>query len=240
MSLNLRERKLPTRQPINPMDKCTVFSIYPKEIKETKPTITPGVFLIPAGAVDSPQRLVVTSSSWWKETGIDQPYLEITNTSIQVADSIVRDYCNGLIGCNMHDCMPGLFYLPGIVTVEDLLDQFKSTFNEVVIKQNNYWAEVIKLTDILWSVTNGNPLCVAEDARLACKQLGIENKDWMQNFQNQGLVRCIACGSFRNPAFPVCSTCNRVVDKELAAKLGITDVVTPVVPKVVTPAVKPS
>ena len=219
----LANRRIPVRQPTNPMDKCTVFSIYPKEIDEIKHTIQPGRFIIPAGSPEHPTFLVVGSSSWFREIDVDQPYLEIPNSSLQVANSIVNDYCNGLIGCNMDDAMPGLFFIPGNITVKQLLGEYKSTYDKMVARQTKFWHSIIHLTDILWSNTNGNPLCVSEDARLACKQLGIENKDWMQNFQNQGTVRCIACGTLRNPAFPVCGTCNRVVDRELAAKLGLSD-----------------
>jgi hypothetical protein len=219
----LANRRIPPRQPVNPVDKCTVFSIYPKRIDEVKHTIQPGRFIIPPGSVDKPERLVVGSSSWWREIDVEQPYLEIPNSSLQVANSIVNDYCNGLIGCNMEDAMPGLFFLTGDVTTEELLKKYKSTFDKAVVKQSRFWNAIIELTDILWSNTNGNPLCVSEDARLACKELGIENKDWMQNFQNAGMVRCIACGSLRSPNFPVCSSCNRVVDRALYDKLNIRD-----------------
>jgi hypothetical protein len=230
-------RRIPPRQPLNPVDKCTVFSIYPKEIDEVKHTIQPGRFIIPAGKPEAPTRLVVGSSSWWREIDVDQPYLEIPNSSLQVANSIVNDYCNGLIGCNMDDAMPGIFFIPGIITVEQLLTEYKSTYDRAVVKQTNFWNSIINLTDILWANTGGNPLCVSGDARLACKELGIENKDWMQNFQNSGMVRCVACGTLRNPAFPVCGTCNRVVDKELAAKLGLIDSDNPVPPP---PVVEPA
>lgn len=219
----LGNRRIPARQPVNPADKCTVFSIYPKTIDEVKHTISPGRFIIPAGSIENPSRLVVGSSSWLREIDVDQPYLEIPNSSYQVANSIVTDYCNGLIGCNMEDAMPGIFFIPGDITVELLLKEYKSTFDKAVVKQTRFWHSIIELTDILWSNTNGNPLCVSEDARLACRMTGIENKDWMQNFQNMGQVRCIACGSLRNPAFPVCASCNRIVDKALYDSLKLTE-----------------
>lgn len=218
----LASRRIPPRQPVNPADKCTVFSIYPKLIEEVKPTIQPGFFVIKPGRPDDIQRLVVGASSWWREIDPEQPYLEIPNSAIQVAKSIVNDYCNGIIGCNMEDSMPGLFFIPGDITIPQLMKEYKSTYETYCQRQKNFWNSVIHLTDVLWANTNGNPLCVSGDARLACQELGIENKEWMQNFQSQGMIRCIACGTLRNPAFPVCGTCNRVVDVELATKLGVT------------------
>src|SRR6187200_2386767 len=85
------------RAPVNSLDKSTVVSILPKRIYETKITIQPGVFEIAPGSMEHPSVLVVGASSWWREVDVDQPLLEIPVSSIQVADSIVKDYCNGLL-----------------------------------------------------------------------------------------------------------------------------------------------
>src|SRR5690606_5117854 len=106
-------RRRTIRGPVNPMDKSTIVSIYPKEIDETKCTITPGRFIIPPGSYVRPSTLVVGPSSWWREIDEEQPLLEIPVSSIQLADSVLKDYCNGILGCNMADAMPGLFYVPG-------------------------------------------------------------------------------------------------------------------------------
>ena len=106
------------RAPVNPLDKSTVVSILPKPISERKATIQPGTFELPPGSFDKPSILVVGPSSWWREVDEGQPLLEIPVASVIIADSIVKDYCNGLLACDMGDRMPGLFYLPGIFTVE--------------------------------------------------------------------------------------------------------------------------
>src|SRR5258706_9506503 len=108
------------RAPVNPLDKSTVVSIYPRAIEETKYTIQPGVFKIPAGSYKEPSTLVVGPSSWWKELDESQPLLEIPVSSITIADSIVRDYCNGILCCNMGDATPGLFFIPGEHTVTQI------------------------------------------------------------------------------------------------------------------------
>ena len=115
--LAFRVNRRTIRAPVNPMDKSTVVSILPKQIYERKITIQPGVFEIKPGTFENPAILVVGPSSWWREVDIEQPLLEIPVSSIQVADSIVTDYCNGLLACNMDTLMPGLFYLPGEFTV---------------------------------------------------------------------------------------------------------------------------
>jgi len=204
------------------MDKSTVVSIIPKRILERKATITPGFFELLPGTYENPAILVVGSSSWWREVDADQPLLEIPVSSIQVADSIVRDYCNGLLACNMADQMPGLFYIPGDYTVERLKKEHAPLLLDAQIKQKKWFMELIKIADILWSRSNGNPLAISDDARLACKIMNITQKPWLGDMQAAELIRCVACGNLRNPAYPICQTCKAIADPELAKKLNLT------------------
>lgn len=209
------------RAPINPMDKCTIVSIYPKNITEFKPTVQPPVFNIPAGTYEKPSTLIVEPGSWWREIDAEQPLLEIPIPSIVMADSIVRDYANGLLACNMGDAMPGLFYVQGPVKSEEVKLKHKVELDAAKIKQNNWYAALVKLADVMWSRTNGNPIAISDDMREAAKELG-EQREWMRDFEKVGLVRCVACGNLRDPRFPICSTCKAIADPEMAKKLNLT------------------
>jgi hypothetical protein len=210
------------RAPINPMDKSTIVSILPKRIEERKATITPGFFVIEPGSFENPSLLVVGPSSWWREIDENQPLLEIPVSSIQIADSIVRDYANGLLACNMADQMPGLFYVPGEFTVEKIKKEHSGLLTKAQATQKKWFLELVRLADVLWSRSNGNPLSISDDARLACKYLNISNKPWLGDIQQSELIRCVACGNLRNPAFPICAVCKAVADPELAKTLGLT------------------
>ena len=207
--------------PKNPLDKSTVVSILPKLIQETKYTIQPGVFTIQPGSIQKPSVLVVGSSSWWRKVDLDQPTLEIPVSSIQIADSIVRDYCNGLFACNMDDQMPGLFFIPGEWTSERVMKEHTGLLIAAEKKQRKWFAELVKAADVMWARTSGNPLSISDDARLGAKLLNLQTKPWLGDIQTMELVRCIACGSLRNPQFPVCATCKAVVDKDRVKELGI-------------------
>jgi hypothetical protein len=209
------------RAPLNPMDKSTVVSILPKPILERKATITPGLFELKPGTFDNPAILVVGSSSWWREVDENQPLLEIPVSSIQVADSIVRDYANGLLASNMADQMPGLFYVPGDYTVEKLKKEHMPLLAKAQAAQKKWFLELVRIADILWSRSNGNPLSISDDARLACRELNITQKPWLGDLQTAELVRCVACGSLRNQQYPVCQTCHAVVDMEKAKLLNL-------------------
>ncbi len=214
-------RRRTVRAPLNPLDKSTVVSIYPKLIDEVKHTIQPGRFIIEPGTYDKPALLVVTSSSWWKELDEEQPLLEIPNSSIQVADSIVKDYCNGLLACNMSDAMPGLFFIPGEITPVELKSKHKAQLDRARDNQKRWYMALVQMADALWARSNGNPLTISEDMRLAARELGLNSKDWLRDFQNIESIRCVACGAMRNPAYPVCQTCHAIVDQEMARKLNL-------------------
>lgn len=217
-------RKRTIRAPINPMDRSTIVSIYPRKLEEKKHTIQPGIFRIPAGSVESPSILVVGPSSWWREIDEEQPLLEIPTSSIAIANSIVNDFCNGLLGCNMADSMPGLFWVPGEYEVKDVKThpKVKPLYEQAVAKQKNYYLALIKLADGLWARTNGNPLIVSDDMRMAARELGQTGKEWMKDFIQQAQMdKCPACGSFVNLAYPICSNCKTVINAKKYAEMGL-------------------
>lgn len=208
------------RAATNPLDVCSIISIYPKNIFEVKITVQPGEFLIPAGTYEKPGILEVGPSSWWRDVGEDQPLIEIPHSSVVMAESIVRDWMNGLFACNMTDSMPGVFWLPGSVKQEELHTKYKPQLDRARKNQLNYYQTLVKLSDALWARTNGNPLAIPEDAKLAAAELQLQ-RDWTTQFQSHEVVRCVACGSMRNPQFPVCPTCKAVVDVDAAKKLNL-------------------
>jgi len=145
------------RAQVNPLDKSTIVSILPKYISERKATIQPGIFELKPGTYENPSVLVVGPSSWWREVDEHQPLLEIPVSSIQIADSVVRDYTVGLLGCNMSDMMPGLFYVPGEFDVTRLKKEHAALLIKAQMNQKKWFLELVKLADILWSRSNGNP-----------------------------------------------------------------------------------
>jgi hypothetical protein len=221
MQVLLQQRRRTERAYTNPLDKCTVFSTFPRAIREVKHTIQPGVFEIQPGSYDNPSRLVVGPSSWWREIDEEMPLLEIPNTSIQVADSIVRDYCVGLLAYNSETASPGLFFLPGDISVVELKTKHKEVFDRVVKKQKQWYSDLVRMADVLWARTNQNPIAISEDMRLGASELGLKDKPWLNDFSIIAMINCAACGALRNPAYPICGACKTVVDKALYDKLNL-------------------
>jgi hypothetical protein len=216
-------KRMTIRANINPLDVSTIVSIYPKKITEVKPTIQPGVFIIPPGTYDKPSLVHIGPSSWWKETDDGQPLLEIPHSSVTVAHSVVRDWLVGILGCDMDSMMPGLFYVPGKVTLDDFKKNadYKALFEQANARQRAWFAELVKIADSLWARTNGNPLSISDDMKLAARELSLPDKPWIKDFQNIQMVNCKACGSLKNPQYPVCPNCKAIDDPKRATELGI-------------------
>ena len=211
-----------TRAPVNPIDKSTIVSIFPKEINETKHTISPGRFHVGAGSWNNPAVLVVGPSSWWKFIDDEQPILEIPCGSNQIANSIVNDYCNGLVGCNMTNSMPGIFWVPGEFDVLTLKMKHQKALELAREKQNRFWLALVRFADTFWARTNGSPLCISDEMRIAARELGLaEQKDWMRDFSMLEKLNCKACGNPVKPGYPVCANCHAIVDPTRAKELGI-------------------
>lgn len=217
--LSISKRRA-VRHEANPLDKSTIVSIFPKEILETKPTIQPGTFCIPPGTYEKPSLLVIGSSSWFKEIDLDQPLLEIPISSIIVADSVVNDYCNGLLGCNMGTSMPGIFFIPGDITMGKLFKEHQSLLDRARERQNNWYVNLVKQADSLWARTGGNPLAIDDVMRLAARELKLD-KPWIKDFQLAQMIACVGCGNLRNPAYPICPHCKSVIDTDKAKELNL-------------------
>ena len=222
MSFLLSSRKVLPRSTPNPLDKSTIVSIFPKSITEFKPTIQPGRFDIPSGSYEKPSLLVIGPSSWWKEFDEDQPLLEIPQSSIIIANSVVQDYCNGLLGCNMDDVKPGLFFIPGAIDLITLVKEHKKELDRARANQKRWYETLVGMADVLWARSNGNPLAISDDMKLAASELGLKDKSWLRDtIISTEMSPCSACGNLRNTNYPVCQHCHTIIDKKKFDELGL-------------------
>lgn len=208
------------RQPTNPVDRATIFSVFPRAVEINKITITPANYYIPAGSETNPSRLVIEPASWWRDVNPDEPLMEVTENAMAIARSVVNDYVNSMIYSNP-ECRIGLFYVIGDLTVPQMKEKHKVELADAIRRQRAWYQKQVDFADIGWARSNQSPLSISDDARLAATELKI-NKPWINpNYANVALIECIACGALRNPKFPICNTCKNIVDVKLAKELGL-------------------
>lgn len=150
-----------------------------------------------------------------------QPLLEIPCGSLQVAHSVVNDYCQGLLGYAADERGPGVFYLQGDVSVARLKEEYQSLLDHNIAIQKAWYATLIDIADALWARSNGNPMVLSLDMKTAALALGMEYKDWMQNYQRVDLIRCVACGNMIANTVIVCPTCKVIVNAARAKELNL-------------------
>ena len=206
---------------VNPLDKTTVISVFPREIKDSKPTLFPGNWTIPPGSLEKPSVTVIGPSSWFRDLDDKAPIIEIPVSSIQIAESIIRDYCGSLVESTLNDAMPGIFFLPGELNINEVKLTHKAKLDYAYKMQRAWFDKLVRVADALYARSNGNPIAISDDMRLAAKELGIENRDWVGNYKAISMVKCIACGYLRDPSFPVCPHCHAIIDMAKAKELKL-------------------
>lgn len=216
--MNARNNRRTVKSPQNPLDICTVVSIFPKAVTTKFITCEPNEFTIPAGKKENPSLVHVGSVSWWKDTGPDQPLIEIQVSSPQVAQSIITDSVYNMIGCLKDVRHPGIFFVLGKKLGVEI---DKKDIEHAEELQRAWYRELVRMADTDWAKYNGNPLAISDDSRLAANELNQKDKVWMGDFRAAEMIPCIACGALRNPKFPICAACHHIVDLELSIKLGI-------------------
>lgn len=214
-----RRRNRMIRQAPDPDDRCTLVSIFPKDFKATLITCEPSEFFLPAGSVAKPSLKAIGAVSWWKDPGHDQPLLEIQVSSYRVANSLVNDNIGSMLSVKLGERQPGIFFVKGEKKLSEIP---KESLEKSEALQKTWYREMVRMADVDWARHNGNPLAISDDSRLAAQELGLKDaKAWMGDFRTIEMISCIACGSLRNPLYPVCPSCHNIVDPKLAEKLGI-------------------
>src|ERR1041385_6583169 len=132
-----------------------------------------------------------------------------------MAESLIRDSCGSLLCYKSGERSPGVFFLPGEVSLTDLLTKHKVELARADEMQTAWYNELIRMANIDWPRAHGNPLAIHDDSRLAANELGRKDLPWMGQFVQVELIPCAACGAPRNPKYPVCGSCHNVIDKKL-------------------------
>lgn len=196
-------------------DVTTVVSIFPMEIKENKPALYPGIFIIPPGSFKEPSILHVGTSKYFVPLIADR-VLAIDNTSVQNARALIVDFVDSQLNVTA-DVRPGLGILPGRVEVEDIMQKFLPMLLELRRVQDNWFKTLVQLARADWARYQ-RPQYISEIQRVAAKELGLLDEPWLAStIQRQ--AQCPVCQNVIQPDAIVCSTCRAVLNKEKHAEI---------------------
>lgn len=199
---------------------CTVVNLLPREIVEDKPHLLPNTFKIPAAKWGDIAVLHVEEAIHYipnpliDEGKPGSSFRQITPPN-EVARSLVEDYKNAHIATT-EDAEPGLFWVEGRLSLDDIREYHSEEIKEADRKQKNWFRNLVALADADWE-KNKNRLAVSDLQRLAARCLGIR-KDWVE-MQMQETVNCPFCTVAIPPDAIKCPNCKEVVKPEEYKKL---------------------
>lgn len=198
-------------------DVCTVISLVPFAINEFKPGVHPRRYDIPASVDGKPQVLVVRTGISFVSVADGRPALQMTSGSTDIARAVVDDYIGAQMGVD-EGATPGLTWVNGEWTAEQVVEKFPDLLKELRERNNQWFLRLVRTGDDDWARYHAHRV-ISDMQRTACKLLNLE-RDWKVEVKElpKG-VRCPGCGSISVVGTAVCGICKCVLDKELHAKL---------------------
>ena len=202
---------------------CTVVSLLPYEITETKPHMIPFTFVI---AEADPK--VGFSLTYVEEAShvIPNPFDDKHNYKQhtppnEVARSLVEDYAGALIGISS-DAKPGMFWVEGRVTAEEVKKTYAEELATAQKLQKNWFKNLIRIADADWEKTH-NVLAASDIQRHAARSLN-EKRPWVDSIKTEENT-CPYCKVIVDSAAIKCHNCKEVINieayKAMQAKLGV-------------------
>jgi hypothetical protein len=202
--------------PVKPM-KSTVISIVPWYIREFKPGLIPGDFFIPPSEGEEPVCLTVRDSIHYVYLDHTRGSMRVIDPSYVVARSIVNDYNSAQMEATV-GCHPGLFWVQGEYTPEQVKKNLAKELDLIKKIQLNWFEALVKVGDDDWEKTRQH-FSISDFQRFAVKRIDPDNRRnraWIMSSQplvpQAEMTICPACGSDVVVGVVLCRYCRCVLD----------------------------
>lgn len=198
--------------------KATVVSLIPWQMfPEEKPHLQPSTYKIPIAPKDGISVFHVGEAGYNVANPFDDTNIRVPVTPDEIARSIVEDYVSAQI-CLDEGACPGIFWVQGELTVEDVMQYYPEKVAEYRLKQTNWFKLLVGMADADFT-KNKNILAISDIQRHAARSLGIK-KDWVDfSVLGQDLEYCPFCKSIVPIGAVVCNVCREVINREAYNKL---------------------
>tara|TARA_R110000868_G_scaffold16913_7_gene74963 strand:- start:264 stop:944 length:681 start_codon:yes stop_codon:yes gene_type:complete len=202
---------------------CTVVSLLPYSLLETKPHMIPFTFMIPAADPNYGFSVLhVEEGLHFIPNPFDEKmnYRQVTSPH-EMARSIVEDYSGALIALG-EGAGPGLFWVEGKHTLESIKKRYAKKLAEAQVKQERWFMNLVNMADADWE-KNHNILTVSDVQRHAARYLNIK-KAWVDPIPTEANT-CPYCKSVVDPTSIKCFNCKEIINveayKAMQAKMGV-------------------
>lgn len=206
---------------------CTVISLVPFPIEETKPGMVPSKFVIPACPEDKFATLLVKKCTHGVYLDSDRPVLVVPTVPEEVAQSICFDYMKGQMALTLGDAEPGLFWIWGDhhMPLEEwdekraaaIIAEHAAEFRAARTKQHNWFKALVALADDAWSKFHQRGM-ISVPQRIAAARLKLEREWLLEAEVTASMSECPVCFDKVHPRAILCRTCNAILKPEEYAR----------------------
>ena len=193
-------------------NKVSIISILPYEIFDSKPNLYPGTFTIPAGNSKSPGLLEVSRSIFWIPMAFGAPSLPATSSPTEVANSIINDYVNALLGVGP-DCKPGLWVEPKTFeSSEKARQELSLKMLPKIEAQRRWFLSLVNMADAEYN-KHKQAQSISDLQKMAALELNIKDRPWLLSLDQLQINNCPACYQPVNVNAAICGACRYIIDE---------------------------
>jgi hypothetical protein len=196
----------------------TIASLLPFQLIESKPGLNPNEYTI-APAENGKFALTIIPNNVFYNVNPDPlsdakeiRHIQVPVRSIELAQSIIQDYINSLLGVMPPDAVPGLFAVPG--DWDNKTEFAVKHAKEILIyknAQNQWFKNLVDIADDTWSKTR-TPFGISDMQRSAAEMLGFK-RDWLSPLPNEEAEKCPVCQNVVNFGAVKCISCGHILNK---------------------------
>lgn len=225
------------------MSVSTVVSIFPRELIENKPSVSPNEYRIPAClSVEGksypdidPVTVLIADASTQFYKGWNE-WIPAVVPSEQLAQDIVRSFFISNLEVTPggeQPIGPGLFSVTGAYDREEKIaregynnekaaawvkKEFPDELKKASRGQDLWFQLLVRRADNEWNRTR-NSRSISDVHRAAAKRLGVE-RDWTKDIILSEVTKCPACRQSVDPLAIVCPICKHVINPSALKKLN--------------------
>jgi hypothetical protein len=197
-------------------DISSVISILPVTLREKKPGLIPGEYIIPG--VKDPNKecsvLLVSRARFPVYIDENRPALVVPEPSDRVAAAICRDFVVSIDGYSVGVAEPGLFWASGVYEKETAQDILVEEFGIARKLQLEWFKALISIADDNWSQYQTRKM-ISGLQRLVCSILGLE-REWNLDIEvdKANTMTCKFCRAMIHPDSVMCMHCRGILNME--------------------------
>lgn len=203
---------------------ASVISILPIEIRDSKPNLYPGNFIIPAGSVEKPGILTVGNSRFYVPMAFGAAPLAVQSYCTEVAKSIVTDWVGAMLSVDA-ESRPGIFVAEGqFKTTDEVRAKLATELVKAQIAQRQWFIRLVNLADHEFS-KHHQAESISDLQKVAGRELNLRDKPWMMTVDQLSVNNCPACYHPVNVSAVICGSCRYVLKPEVYKNMTFAEVV---------------